>query len=142
VRLPKLALKLLLSRPSAGGVAAEFVYEVNAPELGCRVTATVSQKAANDMNTTKEKVFPRKNSRSPLMINNTPPKNKYAPLYSTSVEGTKQILNECLVTYIEAAPFPPAPRQPMRSQDRGVTLRRIPKRPLSKISIVSLNYDF
>ena len=51
--------------------------------------ANVSQKAPKDINTTKGNVFPRKNSRSPLMINSRPPKNKYAPLNSRSVDGSK-----------------------------------------------------
>ena len=31
---------------------------------------------------------------------------------------------------VDAAPLPPAPRQPMRSQDRGVRERRKPMRAL------------
>lgn len=34
------------------------------------------------------------------------------------------------VAYMLAAPLPPAPRQPMRSMDRGVRQRRKPARPL------------
>jgi hypothetical protein len=45
-----------------------------------------------------------------------------------------------LCIYSEAAPLPPAPRQPIKSQDKGVRLRRKPNRALSRSASVFTHY--
>jgi hypothetical protein len=45
-----------------------------------------------------------------------------------------EMLKDCHKAYIEAAPLPPDPRQPIRSQDRGVRERRKPSRALYVLS--------
>jgi hypothetical protein len=53
------------------------------------------------------------------------------------VTRTPDGATEAETTYIPAAPLPPAPRQPMRSHERGDKLRRKPRRALHEISVVS-----
>jgi hypothetical protein len=44
-------------------------------------------------------------------------------------------------SYIPAAPLPPAPRQPMRSQDRGEREMRKPRRALDLLSALNNTFE-
>ena len=132
--LPKLALNPSVARPAAGDAASAGAYAPHALYVGCKVAAKVSQKAPKELKTTNGNVLPIMNSRNPPMIMSRPPKKKYAPLVDCYLATGNIDLGECLA-YSEAAPFPPAPRHPIRSQDRGVKLRRNPRRALMRISV-------
>lgn len=82
--------------------------------------------------TTKGKVFPTIHSPMEPRIMRRPPKPRYTPSYVLSVMGPYDMCTsrDAANVPVEAAPLPPAPLQPMRSQDRGVRERRKPTRAL------------